>query len=429
MKHNPLKYIFIVVAIVLAVFAIYYFLKKDNENVVNNENQAEENIQEEAVNIRLGISNLDNLNPIISTNQNIQDISKLIYEPLFNITDEFKLENALGIEYSKVDGKTYMVKLREEVKWHNGETFKAEDIKFTIDKIKQIGDKSIYFANVSNIANVEIINDYLIKIYLTEEEIFFEYNLTFPIIQSKFYGEGDILTSDKNNVPMGTGKYKVDSVDIVSYIELKKNQNWWNEERENLKIDTITIRIYGTIAELYNAYKLGGIDLITSNSTNIEDTVGTIGSNVKLSYGRKFDYLALNTQKNGLSQKEVRQAINYAIDKDEIINTVYGGKYIKADYPLEYGSYLYDENREKQKKDIEKAKSILQNSGWEYKYGSWQKKIGYNTIRLKLNLVVQSSNEGRVKSAEIIKKNIEELRNTSYNNISKRSSFSKLFVK
>ncbi len=173
MKHNPLKYIFIIVAIVLAVFAIYYFLKKDNENVVNNENQAEENIQEEAVNIRLGISNLDNLNPIISTNQNIQDISKLIYEPLFNITDEFKLENALGIEYSKVDGKTYMVKLREGVKWHNGETFKAEDIKFTIDKIKQIGDKSIYFANVSNIANVEIINDYLIKIYLTEEEIFF----------------------------------------------------------------------------------------------------------------------------------------------------------------------------------------------------------------------------------------------------------------
>ena len=125
-------------------------------------------------NLRLGISNLDSLNPIISKNQNIQDISKLIYEPLFNLTNDFRLENALGIEFSKADSKTYFVKLRENVKWHNGTDFTAEDVKFTIEAIKMLGDASIYNTNVSNIEKVEIMGNNLIKLYLFEEKPFFE---------------------------------------------------------------------------------------------------------------------------------------------------------------------------------------------------------------------------------------------------------------
>ena len=97
------------------------------------------------------MSNVDFLNPIVSRNQNIQDISKLIYEPLFNVTEDYKLENALGIEWSKAEEKAYLVKLRENVKWHNGADFTARDVKYTIDKIKEIGNEYIYFSNVSNI--------------------------------------------------------------------------------------------------------------------------------------------------------------------------------------------------------------------------------------------------------------------------------------
>lgn len=78
------------------------------------------------------------------------------------------------------------------------------------------------------------------------------------------------------------------------------------------------------------------MDLISSQSLNIEDNIGTIGSNVQESRGRNFDYLALNTTSNILSNKEVRQAINYLINKEEIINIVYKGKYTASDYPLEY---------------------------------------------------------------------------------------------
>jgi len=215
-------------------------------------------------NLRLGISNLDSLNPIISKNQNIQDISKLIYEPLFNLTNDFRLENALGIEFSKADSKTYFVKLRENVKWHNGTDFTAEDVKFTIEAIKMLGDASIYNTNVSNIEKVEIMGNNLIKLYLFEEKPFFEYNLIFPIISSNLFKDEDIKNTEKNNVPMGTGKYRIKGIDITTGFELEKNQNWWNKENIELRIDTITVRIYERVAEVYNAYKLGGVDMFVT---------------------------------------------------------------------------------------------------------------------------------------------------------------------
>lgn len=153
----------------------------------------------------------------------------------------------------------------------------------------------------------------------------------------------------------------------------------------------------------------GGVDLITSQSLNFEDNIGTIGSNVEEGFGRNFDYLSLNCTDNILSNKEIRQAINYAINREEIVNTVYGGKYKVSDSPLGYGSYLYKENKDILSFNQDKAKQILQDNGWSFVGKNWQKKIGYSTVRISLNLVVQSSNENRVNVANVIKKNLEEI--------------------
>lgn len=232
--------------------------------------------------------------------------------------------------------------------------------------------------------------------------------MTFPIISSKLFEGEDIKNTEKNNVPMGSGKYRLKSTDISTQLELEKNLEWWNSKEIEPRIDTITIRIYGTIGELYNAYKLGGLDMITSHTSNIEESIGTIGSDLQGIKGRNFDYLVLNTTSNFLSHKEVRHAINYAINKEEIINTVYGGKKIQADYPLEYGSYLYEKSNAYEY-NPEKAKKTLEAGGWSFMWGSWQKKQDYNTLRLRVNILVQSSNENRVKVAEVIKKNLEEI--------------------
>lgn len=260
MKNKILKYIILCVIIGFIIFAIYHFYNKNESNGEDIKNEVSQEASNVSSNLRIGICNLDNLNPIISKNQNIQDISKLMYEPLFNVSDNFRLEKCLALEFSKADSKTYFVKLRENVKWHNGADFLAQDVKYTIETIKVLGEASIYYSNVKDIENVEIVNDNLIKIYLNQEMPFFEYNLTFPIISSSVFGlDSNITNSDKNNLPIGTGKYKLQSIDITSQMELKENKSWWNSENKDLRIESITIRIYKAVSEVYNAYKLGRI--------------------------------------------------------------------------------------------------------------------------------------------------------------------------
>lgn len=266
--------------------------------------------------------------------------------------------------------------MRNGVKWHNGADFTARDVKYTIEQIKNIGEEYIYYSNVANIESVEIVNNYLIKINLYNEEPLFEYNLTFPIICEAFYAGEDITMSEKSKIPMGTGIYKAQAIDLNSKIDLKLNTEHWNIKEENPKIEKIVVKVYSSVAEVYNAYKLGSIDFLsTSKNQSIEENIGTIGYNIKESYGRNFDYLVLNVESDILSNKEVREAINYAINKQDIINSVYGGKYIEADYPLSYGSYLYNKNSSNYEYNQDKAKIVLMDNGWEYVNKNWQKKI------------------------------------------------------
>lgn len=207
---------------------------------------------------------------------------------------------------------------------------------------------------------------------------------------------------------MGTGIYKINSVDATSQMQLKINTNWWNIENIHPKAEELNVKIFSSVAELYNAYKLGSLDMLTTTqSSNIEENIGTIGYNKKDICGRQFDYLALNCTENVLANKEVRQAISYAINRDEINNVAYGGKYIVKDFPLSYGSYLYNEKAQEFNPD--KAKEILQNNGWVYKNNYWQKKVNKSNIRVKIDLVVNSFNQARVKTADIIKENLEKI--------------------
>ena len=81
---------------------------------------------------------------------------------------------------------------------------------------------------------------------------------------------------------MGTGIYKLQSIDMNSQIQLKLNSNWWNLSEKTPKIDEVNIKIYTSASEVYNAYKLGSIDILnTSRNSNIEENIGTIGYNLK----------------------------------------------------------------------------------------------------------------------------------------------------
>ena len=402
MKSNIFKYLFIIFVIGIIIFAVLKIKKDEGQaNQVQPSQKTEE--EEQIKEIKLGIASFDTINPILSNNKNVQDISKLIYEPLVTLGVDYKAIPCLAKEWAKQNDTSYLIKLREDAYWSDGEKFTAQDVRFTIDRLKDTS--SIYSYNVQYVVGVDVIDSYTIRINLDREIPFFEYNLTFPILSSKYYDGQDFKTTEKNKAPVGTGMYKIKSVED-SYIDLAKNEKWWDKEK-NLTLEKITVNLYSSIGELYNSFKIGNIDLISTGNSNLQEYIGTIGYNTKEIKGREHDFLVFNTQNYLLSKLEVRKAISYSIDKENIISSVYNGKYYTSSFPLDFGTWIYNSQDVSSGYNPDQAKQLLLDDGWSYKYKYWQKYENYKTQRISLNLLVKASDQSRVAVAENIKAQLE----------------------
>lgn len=397
MRSNFFKYLFILFAIVIIIYSIYtIYFKEKKEEESNEDIEVVEEIDRN--DIILGVSNYDTINPLITSNKEILNLDKLIFEPLVTLSDNYKLEMCLATEISKISDTTYVVKIDNNKKWSDGSSVIAKDIQFTIDRIKE--GTSVYAYNVEKVSSVEVIDSDTIKIILNEPVPFFEYNLTFPILSNNYYLGEDFYASQKT--PMGTGMFKISKIESNN-IELEKNDRWWNLKNKNSKIEKIDIKIFSEIGEVYNSFKLGNIDIISTSNGNIENYVGTIGYNKYEYKSRDFNYLAFNCGHSLLQNEKIRKAIGLAIDKTNITTSVFANNCTVSQNPLDYGSFLYEENTLDATYNQEQAKITLEDDGWAFKNSRWQKTENYRTQKISLSLTVNKEDIQRVSVAENIK--------------------------
>ena len=379
MKLKPFKIIIIIFILLVIAGAVYLLTRKENSS--NNEESKEISYKtiDMVTNIRMGISNFDSIHPYQTNNQEVIYINQLIFEPLLSISEDYRISMCLAEEWSRVNEKTYIVKLKENVKWHDDNNFTSEDVKFPIVSSKQYKNKS------------------------------FNYTST----------------------PVGTGKYKITKTENDK-IELSRNDNWRDIDIENSNLKTIYINIYDSRGKEYNSFKLGSIDFIHTSSEESEEYIGSLGYNKKTYENREYDYLALNCKNTILQYQEIRQAISMIIDKEKIVASVLENKATIANYPLLNNYYLTVGLTKENKTNKTKAKEILENSGWNYEYGIWQKEIEGITKTINIDLVVSKENKKRIKVAtelkvELeefgIKINIKEVSNQQYNKYLKNKNY------
>ena len=134
------KNVFIITIVILIIVGIYVVYIKNNikQNSVQVQNK-EIVISKEII---IGITNFDTINPVLTKNLEIQHITKLIYEPLINITQDFNTKPEIAEECSKINDLTYLIKLDENKRWSNGKPVTVEDVEYTIKSIKD--SDSIY---------------------------------------------------------------------------------------------------------------------------------------------------------------------------------------------------------------------------------------------------------------------------------------------
>lgn len=390
MKFRYIRLTFVIIVILIIIYAIVIMVKNSNNNKEIKPTQIP---VQYAKDIKLGICNFDTMNPLITNNKEIVNINKLIFEPLFTLNEQYKLTPCLATEFAKTDETTYIIKINNTIQWSNGESLTTSDIIYTVENLKKVD--SIYSVNVANIKTIEEIDNSTIKIYLNKEETFFEYNLIFPIVNKKYYEQQQLI---------GTGMLKIASINKNSII-LEKNSNWRNPLNETIICETIYIYLFNTMGEVYNSFKLGNIDFINTSSTNYKEYIGTIGYSAKEYKGRNVDFISINCLNSILSDKFVRKAINYVIDKDNIISNVYNNNYYVAEYAIDYGTFIYNSQSTSSRYNPEQAKKALEQEGWTNQNNKWVK----DGKVLSFNLIVNITNIQRCQVAEIIKQQLEQI--------------------
>lgn len=401
-NNNIFKYIFAIVVVFLVAYTLYVIFqsKADNSDTNLDQTSTLSNIQTD---LRLSIAQIDTINPLLTNNRNVQEITKIIYDPLVTLNENYKLEYCLAEEIAKSDDLNYVVKLRSGVVWENNANFTVDDVIYTIELI-QNGVSPIYSENLRKIESVEAIDSNTLKIKLIEPEPFFEYNLTFPIMCKSYYEGEDFVSSQK--APIGTGMFK-----IVEYssnvIKLVPNGNYWNTNRKPMATE-ININLYNSIGECYSAFKNGEIDILSVKINDVENYIGNLGYN-KIEYkSREYDFLAFNTQNELLSDPIVRKAISLSIDKNNIVATCLGKGYTPSNFSLDMGNWLYTKDLNIST-DTEQAAQLLINNGWERTSNSWIKRTDGKTLRLEFSLTVNTNNQSRVNVAENIKNQLANL--------------------
>lgn len=435
MKGISLKTIFIALIIILVIFAIYKNIPKNDKEIINASEV--KNTSEGMIisnNMRIGIIEFDNINPILSNNKNVQDISRLIFDSLFTLTEDYKLEGVLAKEWSQTDEKTYIIKLEEEIKWQDGNKFDVSDVIFTIDMLKKLGTNSVYYYNIKDITAIEEIDEYTLKISIDKEIPYYEYNFIFPIVSSKYFDEDNFRLENKNIKPVGTGMFYISETDSNSIL-LKKSINEW--ESKMIQLDTITLKLYNSLSSAIDAFKSGEIDIFTTSNRTIEEYLKNTNYNKVEYVNRNYEYIALNCNNKILSNIEVRQAINSAINKEQIIKDVYKDKYKVSNFPLDFGSFVYDHNNIIMGYDKNTAKRLLVDAGWKYSSKRWRKTVNYSYLRIELNMVVNKSNSNMVKVANKVKEqlntvgiivNLKEVSSNQYNNYLKNKNYDMIIL-
>ncbi|MFA6296514.1 MAG: ABC transporter substrate-binding protein [Patescibacteria group bacterium] len=353
------------------------------------------------------------VNPLYSQTSDVDsDLTKLIYRGLmkYNANQELVPDLAESYEISK-DKKIYTFKLKNNVKWHNNESFNADDVIFTVQAIKNPEYQSPLQINFEGV-EVSKIDDFTVQFTLQKEKYspFLTENTLFGIIPKKVWESippKNAPFSEQNLVPVGSGpfkfkEYKKDktSGQIVSYT-LEKFPDYYGKKPY---LSEIIFKFYNDYPDLAKAYNKKQIDAISyipiEEQQNIKKEINSFNLNLPQYYAIFFN----TDQNDALKYKPVRQALNFAIDRDKIVSEALNKQAILIDSPILPNYQEYNPDAKKYNFDLEKAKKTLKKGGWT-KQGDY---LAFEDTTLEITLTIINQPEFQ-KIAEIIKSNWESL--------------------
>lgn len=306
--------------------------------------------------LRVGIGvDADTLDPAGQTTTTISNIIRLIAEPLFITSPNGTIVPVLADSYNvSSNGTVYTIKLKKGIKFQDGEPLNSEAVKFTLERILDPNVKVPSRGNFLLIDHVEAVDEYTVNIYLKKPFAPFLGVLTsaYIIAPNATKQLGDKIAN--NPAGIGTGPYMFKEWVKGDHITLVANPNYWNGTPY---FSQMIFKVVPDASTREAMLLSGDLDLIIQPPPSDLASLSSRGD-VKVSWtiSTREMYIGINTQYGPLNDTRVRQALNYAIDKDSLIKYVLFGLGSPEDSILPpfvlghiaVGPYQYDPQKAKQ---------------------------------------------------------------------------------
>lgn len=284
----------------------------------------------------------DDLNPLFESGHNgIYDTIK-VFGGLLKSDDELQMVPDLAESWDiSPDGKIYTFHLKKGIKWQDGEDFTADDVKFTYELMKNGKWVSVFpdSSEFKMIDDISIVDPNTIKFTLTDGIVSFGEKFALPIFPKHILDGQDLSKTDFWQKPVGTGPYKFVSWKKGEELVLAANPDFYGEAP---KIKTLMYIIVPDEAARISLLKSGEADAIKIDPRSMKTLEGTNG--VKVYSEPSSNWYALNMPSTmwPFQMKEVRQAVARAINKQQILDTIFNGQGEIAYGPFRKADWVYN---------------------------------------------------------------------------------------
>ncbi|MBX9184631.1 peptide ABC transporter substrate-binding protein [Clostridium sp. K04] len=355
----------------------------------------------------------ETIDPTINTASEASTVILNAFECIMTLDEnDNAVEGAAESVEVSDDGLVYTIKLRKDGKWSDGEPVVADNFKYswvralTKENAAEYAYQLYYIKNAEKYYNgeattdelgINVIDDYTLEVTLEAPTTYFPQLLAFPTYAPL---REDIVSADpegwatKPETYVTNGAFKLVQWDMKDQLVFEKNENYWN--KDSIKLDKLTFKLVTDDTTAYSELQAGNFDVVNSVPTN-EIEPGQEAGLVHVSPKLGTYYFGINVGKQddmaedvktALSNKLVRQAINLAIDRQEIIDNVGKAEQVAAYSFVPEGIYNPDgtEFADKEYYDpsdmdgnIEKAKELLKEAGYENGEGLPTIELMYNS--------------------------------------------------
>ncbi|MFR7966577.1 MAG: ABC transporter substrate-binding protein [Gallintestinimicrobium sp.] len=349
--------------------------------------------------INVGVTNtIGSINPLLLNGGEINKYATgLMFLPLMELDADLNFEGMLADSITTEDNKNFIVHIDDAATWSDGTPVTADDVVYTALRLASpvigntammyyvfegVGDDGFVEEGAESIDGIQKVDDKTVQ-FTTKEEMpittfensYARYLLTLPKHVIEQYSEEELSTADWFNHPdVVSGPFIVTDFDVDHYISYEANKDYWKGAP---KIDKLNIKIVDG-SQLYAGLQSGEIDITQQTMSDIPqedyESVEAL-DNVDVVYGSPVTNQSVFIQTKNVPDVKVRQAMLYAIDRQQILEELLNGHGEIVDGFLSSASPFYDDSLTPVSYDPEKAKALLEEAGWD----------GSQTIRFYVN--------------------------------------------